>query len=104
MATRPVTAPYVRVKPRSANVMRTLSRFIAICCAFAALPLLGAEAPAGPESGLIARLDTVLHSLDASGAVFSARLIELPSGRELYAPEPDRPVIPASNGTPPNPA
>ncbi|MDB5318509.1 MAG: D-alanyl-D-alanine carboxypeptidase [Phycisphaerales bacterium] len=43
---------------------------------------------------LASRLDPILL---APGATISARIIELPSGRELYAREADRPMIPASN-------
>jgi D-alanyl-D-alanine carboxypeptidase/D-alanyl-D-alanine-endopeptidase (penicillin-binding protein 4) len=44
-----------------------------------------------------ARLSAVLHRLDETKAVVSARVIELPGGRELYADNCDSPVIPASN-------
>jgi len=44
-----------------------------------------------------ARLREVLHRLDETKAVVSARVIELPGGRELYADNCDSAVIPASN-------
>ena len=50
------------------------------------------------DLALARRLDAVFHHLDAPGAVIAARVIELPSGRELYARKPDRPMMPASNG------
>src|SRR5689334_18819297 len=78
--------------------MRFLIRCVTICWSLAALPAIALEKPAGADPGLTAKLDALLHSLDTTGAVFSARVIELPSGRELYAHEPDRPVMPASNG------
>ncbi|HEY2586101.1 MAG TPA: D-alanyl-D-alanine carboxypeptidase/D-alanyl-D-alanine-endopeptidase [Tepidisphaeraceae bacterium] len=50
------------------------------------------------EAQLAARLDAALHGLDASGAVFAARVVDLSDGRELYAHNVDRPMMPASNG------
>ena len=52
----------------------------------------------GPDEKLAAHLDPVLHSLDDTGSIFAARVVELPSGRELYAHRADEPMIPASNG------
>src|SRR5437867_2490548 len=46
------------------------------------------------DSILASRLDPILL---APGATVSARIIELPSGREIYAREADRPMMPASN-------
>ena len=43
------------------------------------------------------RLDTVLNRNAASGAIFSARVIDLQTAREIYSRSPDRPMIPASN-------
>ncbi len=49
----------------------------------------------GVDSEALAnRLDPILL---APGATVSARIIELPSGREIYAREADRPMMPASN-------
>src|SRR5947208_2976441 len=45
-------------------------------------------------AGMAARLDPIVR---APGATVSVRVIELPSRRELYANEPDRPMMPASN-------
>jgi len=56
------------------------------------------DSPTTMDSGLAARLDPILHKLDASGAVFGARVVEISTGRELYAHNPDRPLAPASNG------
>ena len=49
---------------------------------------------------LKARLDEVLHRRDDvdSNVKFAARVIELDTGRELYANLPDEPFMPASNG------
>ena len=47
-----------------------------------------------PDPSLAARLDPILL---APGATVAARVIELPSGRELYARSADRPMMPASN-------
>jgi serine-type D-Ala-D-Ala carboxypeptidase/endopeptidase (penicillin-binding protein 4) len=51
-----------------------------------------------PQSPLAGRLDAVLHGLDGAGAVFAARVVDLADGRELYARNIDRPMMPASNG------
>ncbi|MDQ3440728.1 MAG: D-alanyl-D-alanine carboxypeptidase/D-alanyl-D-alanine-endopeptidase, partial [Planctomycetota bacterium] len=53
-----------------------------------------------PKLTLKARLDEILHRRDdADGNVkFAARIIELDTGRELYANLPDEPFLPASNG------
>ena len=53
--------------------------------------------PEWPDRALAARLDEILTRLDATGATVAARIVELPSGRELYAREADRPYTPASN-------
>lgn len=65
--------------------------------------LASRDAPAGagvPENDakLSQRLDAVFKRLDLPGAVVSGRVVELSTGRELYARDPDRPMMPASNG------
>lgn len=52
---------------------------------------------AGRDARLAAKLDEVLNSRAESGARFSARVVDLSNGRELYARDADEPVIPASN-------
>lgn len=52
---------------------------------------------AGPDPILTARLDEILTRLDATGATVTARVLELSSGRELYARDCDVPYTPASN-------
>lgn len=60
--------------------------------------LAGCEAlRIGPDPVLTVRLDEILGRLDDTGAFAAARVVELPSRRELYAREADRPVTPASN-------
>jgi D-alanyl-D-alanine carboxypeptidase/D-alanyl-D-alanine-endopeptidase (penicillin-binding protein 4) len=49
---------------------------------------------AGTDATLAGRIDTIFES---TGATVAMRVIELPSGREVYARNPDRPVMPASN-------
>jgi PBP4 family serine-type D-alanyl-D-alanine carboxypeptidase len=44
------------------------------------------------------RLDEILHRKDAGEVHYVARVIDLASGRELYAHDIDTPVMPASNG------
>lgn len=53
--------------------------------------------PVGHDHELASRLDPILHRLSSSGATVSARVMELPSGRELYAVDVDAPRMPASN-------
>jgi D-alanyl-D-alanine carboxypeptidase/D-alanyl-D-alanine-endopeptidase (penicillin-binding protein 4) len=49
------------------------------------------------DEKLAARLHEVLHRHDETGAVVGVRVIDLASGRELFAENPDRPMMPASN-------
>src|SRR2546423_7291088 len=49
------------------------------------------------DNALARRLRPLLHSYDTSGAIVSARVIDLSSGKELYAERADEPFIPASN-------
>jgi D-alanyl-D-alanine carboxypeptidase/D-alanyl-D-alanine-endopeptidase (penicillin-binding protein 4) len=46
---------------------------------------------------LKSRLDEILHRRDDGTLKYTARVIELDSGRELYAVTPDEPFMPASN-------
>ena len=62
---------------------------VALVCAFAL--------PAHAADGLVARLDAVLGSPGLRGARVAALVVERDGGRELYARDPDRPMIPASN-------
>ncbi len=62
---------------------------VALVCAFA-LPALAAD-------GLEARLDAALAAPGLRGARVAALVIERDGGRELYARDADRPMIPASN-------
>ncbi len=50
-----------------------------------------------PASRLAGRLEEILTRLDRAGSIVAARVIELPSGRELYAHDADAPFTPASN-------
>jgi D-alanyl-D-alanine carboxypeptidase/D-alanyl-D-alanine-endopeptidase (penicillin-binding protein 4) len=59
--------------------------------------MLAGCASLGHDPVLAKRLTPILHRHDDSGAVVSARVIELPSGRELFADDPDAPFMPASN-------
>ncbi len=53
--------------------------------------------PELPDAALTAKLEPILHQLDAGGAFVSARVVDLSNHRELYATSPDEPVAPASN-------
>jgi len=43
------------------------------------------------------RLDSVLGGNASTGAIFSARVVDLQTDRQLYSQSPDRPMTPASN-------
>lgn len=61
-------------------------------------PAAAAPAASRPSpDALAARLRPLLHRFDHAGAVVAARVVELPSGRELYADQVDDAVVPASN-------
>lgn len=47
---------------------------------------------------LPAKLDAILARLDVPGAIISGRVVDLSTANELYARDPDRPMMPASNG------
>lgn len=53
-----------------------------------------ATSPADHDEVLAKRIDAIF---DGTGATAAVRVMELPSGCELYAREADRPVMPASN-------
>src|SRR5437870_4581759 len=68
----------------------------------AALLLIGLLAgcssrPAAQPQTLENRLDSVLNRNAATGAIFSARIVDLQTGSELYSRSADRPMMPASN-------
>jgi D-alanyl-D-alanine carboxypeptidase/D-alanyl-D-alanine-endopeptidase (penicillin-binding protein 4) len=65
---------------------------------FASEPATRPATSAAHDPRLAARLDPILHTLDSNGAVFAARVIDLSTGRELYAHDIDRSMMPASNG------
>jgi D-alanyl-D-alanine carboxypeptidase/D-alanyl-D-alanine-endopeptidase (penicillin-binding protein 4) len=58
----------------------------------------GACTSAGREGKLEARLDEVLRRGQTGQAHYTARVLDLQSGRELYAVDADAPYMPASNG------
>ncbi len=53
--------------------------------------------PARAADGLAARLDAALASPSLRGARVAALVVSRDDGRQLYARDPDRPLIPASN-------
>src|SRR5688572_19173865 len=50
-----------------------------------------------PAATLQQRLDAVLGRDSSTGQIFAARVVDLESGRELYARSADEAMIPASN-------
>ncbi len=59
--------------------------------------LTGCAADRGRQRDLDAKLDEVLRDRAAPQTLLAARVIELPTRRELYASGDDQPMIPASN-------
>src|SRR4051812_1160692 len=53
--------------------------------------------PINQPQTLEQRLDAILNRNAATGAIFSARVVDPQSGMELYSRSADRPMIPASN-------
>ncbi len=76
-----------------------MKRNVPIRLAFVLSGLLAGAgcAPVRHDPALSKDLPPILHRLDDSGAIVSARVIELPTGRELYAENADQPFTPASN-------
>src|SRR2546429_4919721 len=75
-------------------MLKTFRFVIALALCFG----LTACAHKGSDAKLATRLDPLLQSFDDSGAIYAARVLELPSGRELYSYRAGEPMIPASNG------
>jgi D-alanyl-D-alanine carboxypeptidase/D-alanyl-D-alanine-endopeptidase (penicillin-binding protein 4) len=85
---------------------------VAVVCAMAAVGLAAcnsnsshgdprataAGATATGDSKLAAKLDQVLRRGQTGPAKYTARVIDVQSGRELYTVDPDAPFMPASNG------
>lgn len=80
------------------NMTSAIACVIVFCAPAMAAEGADRSASASPRAQLDSRLDAVLHGLDASGAVFAARVVDLADGRELYARDINRPMMPASNG------
>src|SRR5687768_14057320 len=56
-----------------------------------------AKTLAAAAESLPARLDEILHRRDDGKVRFAARVVDLETGRELYAVAADEPFLPASN-------
>lgn len=65
---------------------------------FAVFVFMAMDLRAEPDPKLAARLDALLNGQATSGVTYVARVVHVSSGRELYLHDPDRPVMPASNG------
>jgi len=64
------------------------------------LPIIVAgctTADRGHDPQLVARWDTILNRFEGTGATVTARVVDVSSGRELYAKDIDIPYTPASN-------
>ena len=79
-----------------------LTTRLTYCLTLAALAATGCaisqDATPRQDYNLTEKLDPVLHRLDAEQSICAARVVDLETRRELYAANPDRPMIPASNG------
>src|SRR5688572_22764871 len=75
---------------------RTLGILTSLCFLLSAC---SAGRVGGADQTLSRQINEILHRRDTRGdARFVARVVELRSGRELYAANIDSPFIPASNG------
>lgn len=73
-------------------------RLLTLAACVLAIATLTACNGHGGRARMEDKLDPILHARHGDGdVVIAARVIELPSGRELYAENADRPMIPASN-------
>ncbi|MFH1747251.1 MAG: D-alanyl-D-alanine carboxypeptidase/D-alanyl-D-alanine-endopeptidase [Planctomycetota bacterium] len=71
---------------------------IALLLTLAPAVLVGCAGPhARHDRALTTRLDEILGRLADTGATYTARVVTLPEGRELYAHDIDVPYTPASN-------
>lgn len=73
---------------------------LAVVCALAAVSARGEELPAEPVRGdpvLVERLDAALAHRALRGARIAALVVDAESGAVLYARDPDRLLVPASN-------
>ena len=84
-------------------------RVVAVVCAMAALTACSSNASRGDaradardtgrtDPKLAAKLDEVLRRGQTEKAKYTARVVDLQSGHDLYAVDPDAPFMPASNG------
>lgn len=88
--------------PVSPSRVNALFRFLSLCLFVSLL-----QSPAGSafadspgetrENDFAARIEQVLARPDLNRTVFGVRVIELPGGRELFARNPHKALIPASN-------
>jgi D-alanyl-D-alanine carboxypeptidase/D-alanyl-D-alanine-endopeptidase (penicillin-binding protein 4) len=71
---------------------------IGLALVLTALVAVGCVTPySGQDRALATQLDEILTRLSDTGATVTARVVELDTGRELYARDIDRPFTPASN-------
>ena len=80
----------------------SLTTRLTCCITLAAIAVTGCAVSkdAGPyqDYNLTEKLDPVLHKLSVENSICAARVVDLETRQELYATNPDRPMIPASNG------
>jgi D-alanyl-D-alanine carboxypeptidase/D-alanyl-D-alanine-endopeptidase (penicillin-binding protein 4) len=76
---------------------RIIPPLFAILTTLLSAGCLGQPHTTVPSSSLTHRLDAVFDRFASTGAIIHARVIELPSRRELYARRSDEPCTPASN-------
>src|SRR4051794_16058568 len=83
---------------RVAILVSLLSLAQACSTATQPAPKFSSAQPPVAEPELASLLDRALKRGETGKAFYSARVVELKTGRELYAVDTDRPVMPASNG------
>ena len=71
--------------------------FLTACAHKGQTPKESVETSSTSSATLKSRLDEILHRRDDGTLKYTARVIELDTGRELYAVTPDEPFMPASN-------
>ena len=73
---------------------------LAVVCVLGAMPARGEDIPAEPvrgDPGLVERLDATLTHPGLRGAQIAALVVDSDTGKVLYARDPDRALVPASN-------
>lgn len=93
----PTHSVYSIVPAQSRSGMARRAVAILLAIALAVLALAGGVARSATSDGLAERLGQLLARPELKGAEVGVRVVDLSSGRELFAHNVDKPLIPASN-------